>query len=239
MRPVIKLDWPQENGSQKSYRPHTKANNDLEENLGPYCSYCEVFSSDLEVEHVISQDQDATLAHDWNNFLLACGRCNGKCGKSNKHVDFTTIHFPHLNNTFLSFSYKEGGLITVNPALTGISRTHAENMLNLIGLDKYPGNAKYPTLNQNDSRWKHRRIAWEWAKRYLPEYEADNLTAKQIVDFATQRGFFSVWYTVFANHPPVKQLLIRSFAGTATNCFDSTNSYQPVPRNPESLADPI
>jgi uncharacterized protein (TIGR02646 family) len=239
MRPVIKSALPKEKGRPKSYKPHTKANNDLEANLGPYCSYCEVFSSDLEIEHIISQDQDDTLAHDWDNFLLACGKCNGKGGKSNKNVDFTTMHFPHLNNTFLSFSYKEGGLITVNPALTGISRTHAENMLNLIGLDKYPGNPKYPKRNQNDSRWKHRRIAWEWAMKYLPEYEAGQKTAQQIVDFATQKGFFSVWYTVFANHPAVKQLLIRSFAGTATNCFDTTNSFQPVPRNPESQTDPI
>jgi uncharacterized protein (TIGR02646 family) len=239
MRPVIKSAWPQEKGRPKSYKPHTKANNDLETNLGPYCSYCEVFSSDLEIEHIISQDQDRTLAHNWDNLLLACGKCNGKGGKSNKPVDFITTHFPHRNNTFLSFSYKEGGLITVNPALNGVSRTHAENMLNLVGLDKYPGNAMYRKLNQRDSRWKHRRIAWEWAIKYLPEYEADNLTAKQIVDFATQKGFFSVWYTVFANHPPIKRLLILSFTGTATNCFDPANGYQPVPRNPESQADPI
>ncbi len=96
MRPVIKAAWPQEKGSLKSYKPYTKANNDLEANLGSYCSYCEVFSSDLEIEHVISQDQDDTLAHDWDNFLLACGKCNGKGGKSNKPVDFTTMHFPHL-----------------------------------------------------------------------------------------------------------------------------------------------
>ena len=239
MRPVIKSAWLQENGSPKSYKPHNKANNDLEDNLGSYCNYCEVFSSDLEVEHVISQDQNDTLAHDWDNFLLACGKCNGKDGKSNKHVDIATMHFPHLNNTFLSFSYKEGGLITVNPALTGSSRIHAENMLNLVGLDKYPGNSKYPKLNQNDTRWRHRRTAWESAKKYVAEYEADKLTATQIVDFATQRGFFSVWYTVFTNHPPVKELLLCSFIGTASNCFDPANSYLPVHRNPDNPDDPV
>jgi hypothetical protein len=77
---------------------------------------------------------------------LACGRCNGRDNKSNKVVDFSLIHFPHLNNTFLSFEYHEGGYVKVNPALAGISQTKAENLINLVGLDKIPGNPKYPIL---------------------------------------------------------------------------------------------
>jgi len=239
MRPVLKSAWPQDNGANKSYKPHTIAKPDLESNLHTFCSYCEVFSSDLEVEHVISQNQDSTLANDWNNFLLACGCCNGRGNKSNQFVDLATMHFPHRNNTLLSFIYKEGGLVEVNPALPGKSFDNAQRTLKLVGLDKYLGNPGYPKLNPNDTRWSHRRRAWENAKKYLPFYESGNLTAKQIADFAIERGFFSVWFTVFEAHPDVKKCLIDSFVGTHQNSFDSANGYQPICRNPVNTVDPV
>lgn len=239
MRPVDKNPWPLVNGHPKAYNPHTIARTDLETNLDCYCSYCEVFSSDLEVEHVISQNQDNTKAQDWNNFLLACGRCNGRDNKSNKPVDVDRIHFPHRNNTFLSFSYLEGGIVTINPALVGDSIIRARALLKLVGLDKYQGNPDYPNLNQNDTRWRHRRTAWEWADRLLIEYEAGEKSALQIVNFASQRGFFSVWFSVFINHIEVKQLLVNTFVGTSLNCFDPTDGYKPIPRNPHNAADPI
>ena len=240
MRPVTKIGWPQEGGNPKSYNPHTKAKTDLEGHLGCYCSYCEVFSSDLEVEHVISRDQDNTLSHDWNNFLVACGRCNRRDNKSNRNVDLAIMHFPHRNNTFLSFKYEEGGYVKVNPDLDGTaSFTHAENMLHLVGLDKIPGNPKYPNLNQNDTRWKHRRVAWEWAVKYLPKFESGELSPVEVAEFASQKGFFSVWYSVFSAHEDVRQALINIFIGTAINCFDPANGYEPIHRNPLNIADPI
>jgi hypothetical protein len=239
MRPVQKRNWPIENGLQKSYKPHTIAKTDLEDHLGCFCSYCEVFSSDLEVEHVISKYQDKSLLNDWNNFLLACGRCNGKDNKSNKPVNLSATHFPHLNNTILSFVYGEGGLVSINPQLSGDSIIHARNMLNLVGLDKYPGNPRYEKHNPNDTRWKHRRITWEYAMKYLPIYEKGSLSAQQLVEFAIQRGYFSVWFSVFQNHPEVKKLLIDTFVGTSHNCFDTDNNYQPIARNPHSVNDKI
>ena len=235
MRPVTKWTWPQVGGAQKSYNPHTIAKTDLELNFDTYCSYCEVFSSDLEVEHVISRNQNPTLTHNWDNFLLACGRCNGRDNKSNKVVDFSLIHFPHLNNTFLSFEYHEWGYVKVNPALAGISQTKAENLINLVGLDKIPGNPKYPNLNPNDTRWRHRRTAWEWAVRKLSDYEAASITYFDVVDFALQKGFFSVWYSVFGNHTDVKRELVTRMLGTAQDCFDPANGYQPIPRNPGAV----
>ncbi|MBC7553725.1 MAG: HNH endonuclease [Taibaiella sp.] len=237
MRPITKTTWPQIDGKNKNYKPHTIAKNDLEDNLDHYCSYCEVVSSDLEVEHVISRNQDASKAHDWDNFILACGRCNGKDNKSDKPVDENAIHFPHRNNTLLSFTYKEGGFVEVNRVLAGKSFSHATALLNLVGLDKIPGNAKYPKLNPNDTRWKHRRIAWEWAKKYLTEYEAGFKSAKNIVDFAVQKGFFSVWFSVFNAHKAVRALLVKKFVGTALNCFD--NNFQLIPRNPSNTEDEI
>ncbi|MEI6138571.1 MAG: HNH endonuclease [Mariniphaga sp.] len=239
MRPINKNPWPIENGIPKIYRPPSKAKSDLEGNLGNYCSYCEVYSSDLEVEHVISQNQDNTLVYNWDNYLLACGRCNGKDNKATRPVALSSVHLPHRNNTFLSFRYKEGGYVIVNPLLSGHSKTNAENLLDLVCLDKIPGNPKYPKLNLNDTRWNHRRIAWEYAKRKLPDYESGILSANDIVEFALQRGFFSVWFSVYENHTPVKKLLVELFEGTAKNCFDDINGYQPINRNTGNPIDPI
>lgn len=240
MRPVAKTEWPCENGNPKSYKLSSTAKTDLEAHLGCYCSYCEVFSSDLEVEHIISKNQDKALSHDWDNFLIACGRCNGRDNKSDKEVDLSNTHFPHRNNTCLSFLYGEGGYVSVNPALHGTaSYMHAENMLNLVGLDKVPGNPKYPKLNKNDTRWQHRRRAWEWAIKYLPKFESGELSAAMIAEFASQKGFFSVWYMVFAAHPTVRQALIDIFPGTSTDCFDPASGYHPRPRNPQQANDPV
>lgn len=237
MRPVEKSAWPQVGAANKSYNPHTIAKPDLEDNIGTYCSYCEVYSSDLEVEHVISQHQDNTLTHNWNNFLLACGRCNGKNNKSNQAVDLAGMHFPHRNNTMISFEYLEGGLVQVNPLLTGNSKAHAEATLKLVGLDKRPGHPKY---SLNDRRWTDRRVAWELAKKYLVDFESGNgLTAEHIVAFATQRGFFSVWFSVFKNHDNIKELLVNAFQGTANNCFDAANHYSLSNRNPGDAIDEV
>ncbi|SHN42949.1 HNH endonuclease [Chitinophaga sp. CF418] len=238
MRPVEKFGCPQVNGSNKVYKQHSLARGDLENNLGYYCSYCEVFSSDLEVEHVISRHQDSALKCSWDNFLLACGRCNGRDNKASKAVDMNATHFPHRNNTFLSFTYQEGGYVSVNPLLEGASAIAAETMLNLVGLDKFPGNIKYAKHNANDTRWNHRRVAWELAVKYLPDFESGRLNAEDIVSFARQRGFFSVWYAVYHQHRAVRELLIQSFPGTATSCFDAVNC-SPVPRNPKNTEDPV
>jgi len=238
MRPVEKFESPRINGREKIYKRHNLARVDLESNLGSYCSYCEVFSSDLEVEHVISQYQDPALKCSWDNFLLACGRCKGRDNKSAKAVDIHAMHFPHRNNTFLSFKYLEGGHVCVNPSLQGASAVAAEAMLNLVGLDKFPGNTKYAKHNNNDTRWNHRRVAWELAVKYLPDFESGRLSAEDIVSFALQRGFFSVWYAVYHQHRAVREQLIQSFRGTATCCFSAVN-YDPVPRNPDNMEDPV
>jgi hypothetical protein len=68
MRPVEKISCPQEKGMNRIYKRHSLAKVGLENNIGYYCSYCEVFSADLEVEHVISQHQHAALKCNWDNF---------------------------------------------------------------------------------------------------------------------------------------------------------------------------
>lgn len=106
-------------------------------------------------------------------------------------------------------------------------------------LSPIPGNPRYPNLNKNDSRWRHRRVAREWAVKYLPKYEDGRLSACEIAEFAAQKGFFSVWFSIYNSHDDVKKALIESFIGTAINCFDNMDGYKPVYRNPNNPADPI
>ena len=249
MRPVNK--WTVGQISPKGatvlavYNPHTGANSLLQENFDPFCTYCEVFSSDTEVEHIVSQNQDATLTTLWTNFLLACGRCNGSDNKSNKPVNLASMYLPHLNNTLLAFEYREGGFVGIHPNLsTQIQKDKATALMDLVGLDKYPGNTKYPAtpkhsqgFSPNDKHWEHRRTAWENAERKLMRYEAGEITAETVAKFAHQRGFFSVWFSVFSAHKAVKQALVNAFKGTAADCFDA--DFNPIPRNPQNIDDPL
>jgi hypothetical protein len=250
MRPVEK--WTVGHVSPKGatvravYRPHGLANPVLKENLDDFCSYCEGVNFDPEVEHVISQHQaqtqDQTLITAWTNFLLTCGRCNGADNKSNKPVDFSLMYFPHLNNTLLAFEYREGGFVAIHPNLTTQSqKDKATALLDLVGLDKHPDNPKYPIgtnrLHPNDKRWEHRRAAWEKAVIKLEKYENGGISAENVAEFAHQRGFFSVWFTVFSAHRAVREALVTIFKGTARNCFD--DDFNPIPRNRANTVDPI
>ena len=88
-----------------------------------------------------------------------------------------------------------------------------------------------------DRRWEHRRKEWEEAKRKLKDYEKGEILVDRIAAFAHRRGFFSVWFSVFADHKPVKTALIDKFTGTARNCFDA--DFNPIQRNPTDNIDAI
>ncbi len=217
-------------GNPIHFNPPSTAKSYLEDTLGFYCCYCEQMHSDLEVEHIVSKKQDPTKRGDWFNFVLACGCCNGKSNKSAKEVSLENLHFPHQDNTFLSFCYSEAGIVKVNPQLDDSEKEKAHKLMKLVGLDKYPGNPEYPSIPKNDRRWYLRDTQWGFAKRKLREFENGNLLAEQVSEFAAQRGYFSIWYTLFAAHPEVRQALIAAFRGTAHDCFDPANNFEPIPR---------
>lgn len=39
---------------------------------------------------------------------------------------------------------------------------------------------------------------------------------------------WSIWFTVFKDHPEVRKELIDKFPGTAKDCFDPNNGYEPI-----------
>ena len=240
MRPVVKKAVGDvivlEDGSvaivRDIYNPHTEARSVLLANLGHYCSYCETWvpvGSNMEVEHVQPQSIYQHLKYKWTNFLLACHTCNGRSNKTNKNVVIGEVHLPHLNNTFKSLVYYEAGVVKVNPVLTGDSKKYAEELRGLVGFDKYSG----------DDRIEARRNAWIFASKLLFDYENGNNELDKLIEIIKNYGFWSIWFTIFKNHDEVRAAMIDAFPGTAKNCFDPNNHYEPIDRNPGNLNDPV
>ena len=119
-----------------------------------------------------------------------------------------------------------GSVVIVNPALTGDSYRHAENLLSLVGLNK-----DIVSSTDADNRWMVRSVSWDLAKRYLLKYRAHEAGIDTIIDLVKARGSWSIWFTVFKGEDEVRKALIEQFPGTATDCFDAANHYEPVPRN--------
>ena len=214
-------------------------------NFGRCCSYCETAYNeerDLAVEHIQPKRYKAAagryvyahLENEWSNFLISCDTCNGADNKDTKDVAYGQCHLPHLNNTYLSLCYHAGGVVTVNPSLTGQSQQNAARLLSLVGLDKSPA-----TSSKGDTRWPTRRRNWDLANRYLAKYLAGKTDVDTIIDLVEGRGGWSIWFTVFSGHDDVRRALVNRFPGTASNCFDAVNHYEPIPRNPHNTIDPV
>lgn len=251
MRPVDKLPVGAKivlaNGEthtiNSDYSPYKYAKSALITNLGMYCSYCEDAyhqERDLHVEHiqpknivVNGQKPYAHLETTWSNFLLSCATCNGADNKDTKDVVLGQVHLPHLNNTYLSLKYRAGGVVEANPELTGISYSHAEALLQLVGLDKTPVTSK-----SGDKRWLKRSDDWNLAVRFLDKYRRDEIDIDTIIELVKSRGGWSIWYTVFCDIDEVRKALL-TFPGTAKLCFDPKNHYNPIPRNPQNAIDPV
>lgn len=239
MRPVVKYNVGESvslcDGTthvvSEDYNPYQSAKPVLIANLGKYCSYCECgyyYARDLAVEHVQPKgiDQYKPLQVKWTNFLLSCDTCNGADNKDTKDVVLDKVHLPHRNNTFLSLTYMKGGVVMVNPELTGVSHQHAENLWRLVGFNKTP-----KQVCPGDTRWMKRLEDWNTAEEYLMLYLSGEIPLKAVVDIAKIRGGWSIWFTVFKGVDVVRKALIEQFPGTAKDCFDANNLYEPVPRN--------
>jgi 5-methylcytosine-specific restriction endonuclease McrA len=233
MRPVEKKIWIENNTEiDRQYSPYGNAKDDLIENLGKYCSFCEVPvppKSSLEVEHVQpkSLPKYFHLEKSWSNFLLGCKNCNSV--KSNQDVVFSELHLPHKNNTALSFQIKEGGLIEISGTIDVLEKQKAQNTLNLVGIDRRPG---HPQYSKKDDRWQNRYEAWNLARIFFEKYKNKLVDIDTIIHFAIINGFFSVWMKVFENDLDIRQALIDNFKGTAKTCFN----IQTIPINRNGLS---
>lgn len=225
MRPVSRGERPlKSNGTPKSYSSYGRARRDLIDRMGQYCSYCnQKLPASLAVEHVQPKAIVPELELEWDNFLLGCTNCNST--KGDKPVDLDEYLWPDIHNTHLAFTYTPDGKVNINSALSEEVKIKAQNMLDLVGLQKYPDNA-----TASDRRWKNRRDTFKEANIALVlfenalEKEAGEESAQLIEILVRNNGFFSIWMHVFENHPMVKKHILSAMTGTATNAFDQNGN---------------
>jgi uncharacterized protein (TIGR02646 family) len=221
MRPVHRGSRPIDpNGKPIQFKEYGHARKALIENMGQYCCYCnQKLPASLAVEHVQPKDPVPHLELEWTNFLLGCTNCNST--KGDKLIDLDNYLWPDIHNTHLAFRYNEDGTIEVEPGLPASIVQKAQNMLDLVGLQKYPNDQ-----SASDRRWKNRKDAYNKAKTALDLFEeadrkgAGMEAAEFVAGWAPDSGFFSIWFKVFEKFPLVKAALIKGFPGTAPDAFD-------------------
>lgn len=220
MRPVVKDD-----GGGRVYAKYQDALDDLADQIGLYCSYCEMpIQNAPEVEHVQPKSLVPGLEREWENFLLGCKTCNAT--KSNNPVDLADFAFPDSDNTFRALNY-DHEKVALDGAITAGERAMMEKTVKLVKLHRHPDEPdRRDRPTARDKRFKMRGETWLIAEMVRQHYEddpANDVIKTQITDFlAPAKGFFSIWMTVFAGHPEMLNRLIAAFPGTAANCFDAT-----------------
>ena len=223
MRPVAKGPSPRED----EYPHYRDALDDLADRLGRFCSYCEQPIQHLpEIEHVQPKSLEPGLERCWENLLLGCSTCNRV--KRDKPVDLDHVAMPDRDNTFRGLLFDEYGHIAVSADLTGPQAELMWQVVRLVRLDRHPdGLNRDDRPTARDERAKWRRDVWDLASDALSEFEEPGLPpaiidqiANWIVRFAVAKGFFSVWMTVFRDHPDMLDRFIQAFPGTDAGSFN-------------------
>lgn len=226
MRPVNK------GNNRGTFNPYTNAQQPLIDQLGDRCSYCERWiPSSIHVEHKKPKDHYPEVEFQWSNFLLACGNCNSSKGSTTFNLN--DYIWPDTDNTMRAFKYQEEGRIL--PA-TGFENTLDDKIKNtwkLFGLHRHPDttNPDFLTPTIKDKRWLHRKGEWEKATKNKNRLlETDTITMREmIVEAATAKGMFSIWFTVFSDDIDIKRRLITAFTNTDKDCFDQV-FFTPIAR---------
>ncbi len=208
MRPVDKGNAP------KAYTEYKQARHDLANQIGYYCSYCEMSVRNMiEVEHIHPQ-ANGGASLDWDNFLLSCRYCNG--AKSNNNSSRKGYLWPDIDNTDLVFSYSEIDIIKPQLGLPPAIYQAALATINLMGLNRaFAPNLPYPT--EANTRWITRIEAWNKAKRSLTNWTKNpSREMAELIGIAATKAHFSIWCTVFANQPQVIKAIVAEYKGTYT-----------------------
>ena len=215
MRPVTRGAAP------ATYSNYQDAIGDLEERLDQYCSYCERrLPISLAVEHVAPKSLNAGSELDWDNFLLSCVNCNSVKGK--KQTNATDFLWPDRDNTLRSFDYKAGGWVEPKGTLMKPLRDKAQKLIDLVGLDRHPGQPTAKQPAKRDQRYMHREEVWQLAKlqrEALARNDSQDLRAA-IAELSRGYGFFSIWMATFHDDPDMRRRFVACLKGTALDCFD-------------------
>ena len=225
MRPVERGAAPQAFTDYRNAYPHLVCR------VGDYCSYCErQIETHLAVEHVQPKDPVPALRNEWSNFLLGCVNCNSI--KGDTEVVLNNYVWPDTENTMSAFDYSTGGLVNPRGGLSPALQTKVAAMLQLVGLDRYPGNpqpGRDPT--SADLRWQRRFEAWqmaEWCRNQVSENDSEQVRSL-VVQVAKGRGMYSIFWTVFEGDVDIRRRLREAFVGTSADCFDPNENLLPRP----------
>lgn len=218
---------PVERGTtSKRYTKYKDAFDDLVSCIGSYCSYCERrLQVSLAVEHVSPKSKDQKREKDWDNFLLACPNCNSvKGAKITNDRDFL---WPDKDNTLLAYEYKEGGIVEVR--CKGHVAAKARKLIDLVGLDRHPGQLEGKRPTKDDRRYMNREEVWKLAvcKRDALSRNDNDDFKNALIDIAKAEGFFGVWMAVFEGNIDMRRRLVSAFKGTALSCFDADGNCRP------------
>ncbi len=225
MRPVDK------GGDSSEFKPYQKAQQPLLLQLGEYCSYCERWiASGIHVEHKKPKNDYPEDKYLWSNFLLSCSNCNS--GKGHGELNLEDHIWPDCDNTFRAFIYDIEGRVLPEDGYDSGLNEKIRNTWIMLGLNKHPD--RFTSGNElpseKDKRWLHRKQAWQKATKRKQELSVNDTPARrsEIVEMACERGFWSVWMTVFHDDADMRQRLIAAFKGTCSQCFDG--DLQPIQR---------
>lgn len=240
MRPLQRgvSPFPADLVDYEDAKPHLVAR------LGRFCSYCErPIHTMLAVEHIQPKALPAysNLAGRWDNFLLACVNCNS-C-KKDKNIVLSDVFLPDRDNTFVAFTYMPDGTVVPASHLSATTERMAARILSATGLDK----GICATLDENGrlvalDRVSQRMEAWAEAEESRADILANpgsDAVRRSVVRLAVAKGYFSIWMTVFAADPEMRNRLIDAFVGTrGSGCFEliTTQPVSPAP-NPDQLTD--
>ena len=179
-----------------------------------------------EVEHVQPKTPNPDLLLEWSNFLLGYKSCNSI--KRTKPVNINEVAFPDMDNTFRGLSYEIDKVVVAQDLVPHENRLILA-IVDLVKLRRHPdGERADDRPSPRDRRYKFRGEAWAKATRMLQHYldrPGDSVFRNTIThELAPETGYFSVWMTVFREHPIVLSGFIDAFRGTARDCFDENGT---------------
>lgn len=214
MRPITRP------ANTKTYSKYQDAIGDLEKCFGEYCNYCERhFPGMLAVEHKSPKKSDPARKTDWTNFLVSCSNCNSYKGtKPTNDADFL---WPDKDNTLRALEYVSGGLVTPASSLKPSVRAQAIALIELVGLDRHPGQPYRKRPKKRDKRYLHREECWKLAQVMSNDLKVEDTPAlrRAIVETAKARGFFGIWIAAFHDNADMRRSLVAAHVGTAPDCF--------------------
>lgn len=93
------------------------------------CMYIHPVTGSSSVEHYVAKSGDISLAYEWDNYRLACGKMNSR------KRDFSDVIDPFLMQDDTFRLDLTAGNIYPNPALDAKSKQEAEDTIQRLNLD--------------------------------------------------------------------------------------------------------